>query len=205
MEKRRHAHVVIIGAHGTSYGLRPPPGTTWKSVYLREVADRVDANRIHFVGRLPYQHYLSALQISSAHVYLTYPFVLSWSLLESMSAGCAVVGSDTPPVAEVINGDNGLLVPFFDVAGLADRVIEVLANPRRYETMREKARQTVVDTYDAERICVPRMLALVGHGAPSNPVAAVRTGVGKRRKSGTAKSSKTVRTTARPKSAPLAT
>ncbi len=206
LEKRRRAHVLIIGADGTSYGLRPAAGTTWKSVYLREVAGRIDASRVHFVGRLPYQHYLSALQISSAHVYLTYPFVLSWSLLESMSAGCAVVGSDTPPVAEVIDGENGLLVPFFDVSGLADRVIEVLANPRRYETMREKARQTVVDTYDAERICVPRMMALVGRAEPPSPVADVpTTRVGERRKSGSTKSSKTVRTTARPKSVPVAT
>jgi glycosyltransferase involved in cell wall biosynthesis len=166
LQKRPRAHAVIIGGEGTSYGLRPPQGT-WKSVYLREVADRIDLSRVHFVGRLPYPEYVSALQISAAHVYLTYPFVLSWSLLEAMSAGCTVVASDTPPVTEVIDGENGLLVPFFEPAAIADRTIEVLANPRRFRTMREKARQLVVEKYDAERLCIPQMMTLIrGHARP---------------------------------------
>jgi glycosyltransferase involved in cell wall biosynthesis len=152
---------VIVGADGTSYGLAPPPGKTWKSVFLEEVADRIDARRVHFVGRLPYENYLSALQISSAHVYLTYPFVLSWSLLEAMSVGCAIVASDTAPVREAIDGENGFLVPFFDVAGLSERVIELLANRRRHKSMRERARQHVMDRYDAERICVPKMMSVI--------------------------------------------
>ena len=160
LEKRRRAHVIIVGGDGTSYG-SPPAHGTWKAKYLEEVADRIDTGRVHFVGRLPYDRYLSALQISSAHVYLTYPFVLSWSLLEAMSAGCAVIASDTAPVREVIDGENGLLVPFFDVAALSEQVIEVLAHPRRSKRKREKARQTVIDQYDAERICVPRMMALM--------------------------------------------
>jgi glycosyltransferase involved in cell wall biosynthesis len=161
LEKRPRAQVVIIGAEGTSYGAPPPKGKTWKSVFLAEVADRIDTSRVHFVGRLPYDAYLKALQVSSAHVYLTYPFVLSWSLLEAMSVGCAIVASDTSPVREVIDGENGLLVPFFDVAGLSERVIEVLANRSRYESMCERARRCVIDNYDAERICVPKTLSII--------------------------------------------
>jgi glycosyltransferase involved in cell wall biosynthesis len=161
LQKRPRAQVVIVGADGTSYGLAPPAGKTWKSVFLAEVADRIDARRVHFVGRLPYENYLTVLQISSAHVYLTYPFVLSWSLLEAMSVGCAIVASDTAPVREVIDGKNGLLVPFFDIAAVSERVIELLANRRRYKSMRETARQYVIDRYDAERICVPKMMSII--------------------------------------------
>jgi glycosyltransferase involved in cell wall biosynthesis len=161
LEERPHAQVVIVGADGTSYGMPPPPGTTWKSKYFQEVAGRIDTSRVHFVGRLPYNAYLTVLQISSAHVYLTYPFVLSWSLLEALSTGCAVIASDTAPVREAIDGENGSLVPFFDVTTLAERVIEVLARPHQTRSMREKARQSVIDTYDAERICVPKVMALI--------------------------------------------
>jgi glycosyltransferase involved in cell wall biosynthesis len=128
-------------------------------------------NRVHFVGRQPYPQYVNALQVSSAHVYLTYPFVLSWSLLEAMSAGCAVVASDTPPVAEVIDGENGLLVPFFEPAAIADRVIEVLAKASRFRATREKARQLVIDKYDAERVCLPQIMTLLRGHAPRAPTA----------------------------------
>ncbi len=113
MAARPHAEVVVIGGDGVSYGASPPPGATWKSIFFDEVADQVDLKRIHFTGRLSYSDYLSALQISSAHIYLTYPFVLSWSLLEALSAGCVVIGSDTAPVREVLNDKNGLLAPYF--------------------------------------------------------------------------------------------
>ena len=131
----------------------------------------MDESRVHFLGHLAYQDYLRALQISSAHVYLTYPFVLSWSLIEAMSAGCAVVGSDTAPVREVIeDGRNGLLVPFFDVPGIADRVIEVLGDRGRYRALRANARQTVLDHYDLDTICLPSMMALIqGEQAPGAP------------------------------------
>ena len=131
-------------------------------IFFDEVADKIDRKRIHFTGRLPYRDYLSALQVSSAHVYLTYPFVLSWSLLEAMSAGCLVIGSDTAPVREVLNdNENGLLVPFFDIEQLAERVIEALGDPRRFDAMRTRARQTILDHYDLTRICTPKMVAFV--------------------------------------------
>jgi glycosyltransferase involved in cell wall biosynthesis len=162
MAKRPRAQVVVIGGDEVSYGARPPQGTTWKSAFFKEVAGRIDQERIHFTGRLPYRGYLSALQVSSAHVYLTYPFVLSWSLLEALSTGCLVIGSDTAPVREILtNNKNGLLVPFFDIQQLAERVIEALAYPQRFNALRAQARQTILDRYDMARICLPKMTALI--------------------------------------------
>jgi glycosyltransferase involved in cell wall biosynthesis len=121
-------------------------------------------------GGLPHAEYARALQVSRAHVYLTYPFVLSWSLVEAMSLGCVVIGSSTPPVREVIDGANGILVDFFDVNGLAERVIEALAAPVRFQDLRQRARTTVLERYDLNRICLPALLQQMGIG-PS-PVAA---------------------------------
>ena len=161
LAERPRAEVVVIGGDGVSYGAAPPQGTTWKSVFFDEVADKIDRKRVHFTGRLSYRDYLSALQVSSAHVYLTYPFVLSWSLLEAMSAGCLVIGSDTAPVREVLNNENGQLVPFFDFKQLAERVIEALADPRRFQAIRTQARRTILDHYDLARICLPKMMAFI--------------------------------------------
>ncbi|MFA6179255.1 MAG: glycosyltransferase, partial [Candidatus Methylopumilus sp.] len=112
----------------------------------------LDLNRVHFLGRVPYPIYLNILQISSAHVYLTVPFVLSWSMLEAMAAGCLVIGSDTAPVKEVIeDGKNGLLVDFFSPVDIANRVEEVLDNPDKFKTMRKAARQFITDNYTVKR------------------------------------------------------
>ena len=161
LSRRPNAQIVLVGGGGLSYGLPAPAGTTWKSFFLKEVESRIDQTRVHFVGRLPYQDYLKVLQISSAHVYLTYPFVLSWSLLEAMSAGCVVIGSDTAPVREVINGENGILTPFFDAERLANHVVTALANPSDFQEMRSAARRYVKDNFDMERLCLPRMLDLL--------------------------------------------
>jgi glycosyltransferase involved in cell wall biosynthesis len=162
LRRRPNAQIVIIGRDGLSYGLAPPVGKTWKSVFLEEVRDRLDLSRVHFMGGVPYQTFIAALQVSSAHVYLTYPFVLSWSMLEAMSAGCLVIGSDTSPVREVIRpGENGMLVPFFGVEELAGRVIEALQEPTRFSAIREAARRFVVDHYDAAQVCLPRMRRLL--------------------------------------------
>jgi len=161
LAERPQAEVLVIGGDGTSYGRLPPPGTTWKSIFFDEIAGRIDRSRVHFTGRLAYRDYLRALQVSSAHVYLTYPFVLSWSLVEALSVGCVVIGSDTPPVREVIDGENGLLVPFFDIDQIADRVIEALARPRHFHAVRTQARRTVLDRFDLARVCVPEMMAFI--------------------------------------------
>jgi glycosyltransferase involved in cell wall biosynthesis len=171
LRRRPYAQIVIFGRDGLSYGLPPPVGSNWKSIFLEEVRDRLDMSRVHFMGGVPYSTFIAALQVSSAHVYLTYPFVLSWSALEAMSAGCLVIGSDTAPVREVISpGDTGLLVPFFAVDELAGRVIEVLQKPERFNAIREAARRFVVAHYDAKQICVPRMRELLDLKTRSTPV-----------------------------------
>src|SRR5665213_1088685 len=81
--------------------------------------------------------------------------------LSALSCGCVFVGSDTSPVREVVDGDNGILVPFFDTGQLADRVIEAVRHPRRFNDMRVRARQLVLDRFDGERLCVPKTLELV--------------------------------------------
>ena len=130
--KRPNSHIIIVGGDDVSYGRRPPNGQSYREIYSNEVKDQVDWSRVHFTGRLSYQDYLKVLQISSCHLYLTYPFVLSWSMLEAMSAGCLLVASNTPPVKEVIKDHHdGLLVDFFDTYKITDTVAEVLANPDR--------------------------------------------------------------------------
>ena len=161
LARRPNAEIVVIGGDSTSYGATPPAGTTWKSIFLKELESQIDLRRVHFLGRVPYQTYIKALQVSSAHVYLTYPFVLSWSLLEAMSAGCVVIGSDTAPVREVIDPTRGILVPFFDVEQWADRVVDALKLPERFKSMRREARRFVVENFDADRICVPRMMSIL--------------------------------------------
>jgi glycosyltransferase involved in cell wall biosynthesis len=159
---RPEAHAVIVGGDGVSYGQSPPPGKTWKDIFLDEVKDRLDMRRVHFVGQLPYATFIDLMRVSSVHAYLTYPFVLSWSMLEAMCAGAYVVGSRTPPVEEMIeHGVNGKLVDFFDVKAWSAALIEALAERQRFEPLRSAARQTIVDGYDYRRVCLPRMVEFV--------------------------------------------
>lgn len=156
------AHIVIVGGDGVSYGAAAPPGTTWKQRFLDEVKDGLDLARVHFVGQLPYARFLQLLQVSAAHVYLTYPFVLSWSCLEAMSAGCHVVGSRTAPVMDYVeDGVNGTLVDFFDPPALADAVAGVLARRGQDGALRHAARQTAVERCDLRRVCLPRWRELL--------------------------------------------
>jgi glycosyltransferase involved in cell wall biosynthesis len=163
IQKRRpNAVVLIVGGDDISYGKRLPPGETWRQKMLAEVGDRLDMRRVRFVGRIPYNDFVAMLQVSAVHVYLTYPFVLSWSMLEAMSAGCLVIGSSTPPVQEVISdGDNGLLVDFFSPQAIAETIDRVLSHPDRMADIRVRARQTVVEHYDLRGVCLPRHVALV--------------------------------------------
>lgn len=161
LKARPKAQVVIVGGSGTSYGAVPPQGTSWKSMFLSEVRSDIDLGRVNFLGRLPRERYIEVLQVSSVHVYLTYPFVLSWSLIEAMSAGCLVVASDTAPLRDVISTDNGLLVPFFDIEALSEQVISALSRPKTFQKMRTKARLHVKKHFDAQRVCLPEMMKLV--------------------------------------------
>jgi glycosyltransferase involved in cell wall biosynthesis len=161
IQKRRpKARIVIVGGDEVSYSPRLPAGETYRARLLRELDGKIDLSKVSFLGRVPYADYLSILRRSSVHVYLTYPFVLSWSLLEAMSAGCLIVGSRTPPVEEVIrDGHNGLLVDFFSTEAIAERIDHALRND--FREMRERARRTVVEGYDLKRICLPAQLELV--------------------------------------------
>ncbi|WP_080404763.1 glycosyltransferase [Burkholderia ubonensis] len=161
LQRRPHTHVLIIGGDGVSYG-RLLKERTYREHLMAEVGNRLDDSRVHFLGLLPHRDYLRVLQVSTAHVYLTYPFVLSWSMLEAMAAGCVVIGSSTAPVREVIDDHrNGLLVDFFDQRQLIETVDRVCSNRDQYEAIRANARSTVVERYDLESICLPKQLEII--------------------------------------------
>lgn len=163
---RPQARVVIVGGDGTAYGASPPAGATWKNIFLNEVKSGLDMSRVHFVGQVPHALLQRLMQVSAVHAYLTYPFVLSWSMLEAMSQGALMVASNTGPVQEVIeHGRNGLLVDFFDHQALAETMAEALARQQELQPLRQAARQTVVDRYDLRRVCLPDMLKFVEQAA----------------------------------------
>lgn len=167
MAARPKAQVVIIGGDEVSYGAAPKDAKGWKQHFLAEVADQLDLSRVHFMGKIPYPDFVSLMQVSRVHAYLTYPFVLSWSMIEAMAAGCYIVASDTAPVAEAIaQGVNGTLVNFFDVAGWSAALTHGLAEPDRFAALRTAARETALNRYDLRRVCLPRMVDYVeGFGA----------------------------------------
>lgn len=162
LKARPRTRVLVVGGDDVSYGSRPPEGKTFRELMLQELGADLDLARVHFLGKLPYRDFVTVLQVSRVHVYLTYPFVLSWSMLEAMAAGCLIVGSRTAPVEEVIqDGENGLLVDFFSPLDIASRVIDVLAEPQAFDSLRRKARETVIDRYDLRTTCLPGQLRLV--------------------------------------------
>lgn len=162
MQQRPNARVVIVGGDGVSYGAPPPQGKTWKQIFLDEVKDRIDLKRIHFVGKVPHTVLTQLMQVAAVYTYLTYPFVLSWSLMEAMSTGCLIVASRTAPVEEVIeHGRNGLLVDFFDPQALAATVADALERRASLQHLRDAARQTILERYDLQRHCMPALLRFV--------------------------------------------
>lgn len=155
--------VVVIGGSGTSYSAHAPEGKTWFEVFRERVPRPVDWSRVHFMGRLPYDHFIKVLQISSAHLYLTYPFVLSWSLIESMALGCRIVASDTDPVREVVkDGVNGRLFPFFDEKALAEQVRKTLIDTDKAAEMAAEARKIALEKYDFQTVCLPQWHEFLG-------------------------------------------
>jgi len=162
MDAQPDAQILIIGDDGVSYGAHPSNGKTWKEIFSEEVITKMpeqQKSRVHFLGRISYEKYLAMLQVSSVHVYLTYPFVLSWSLLEAMSVGCAVVASDTAPLHEVIeDGINGKLVDFFSHKQLASTVIDLLKNTEERTQLGNSARKFAQKNYDLHDICLPRQI-----------------------------------------------
>lgn len=165
LRERPNATVLIVGGDEVSYGARPPKGQTWKQIFIDEVRGQIpdgDWDRVHYLGRIPYDMFISLLQVSRVHVYLTYPFVLSWSLFETMSVEGAIVASDTAPVREAIDHDvTGRLVDFFDPDALIDQVCDLLDDPAARARMGREARAHIVENYDLRRICLPRQLQWV--------------------------------------------
>lgn len=162
LRARPRARVVIVGGTEVSYSPRPGTGhADWRQAMAAEVDLGAEAGRVHHVGKLAYADYLSLLRVSSAHLYLTFPFVLSWSCLEAMAAGCLVVASDTAPVTEVIrDGTNGRLFPFHDADAMVRTLCEALDDPEAASRMREAARATVIERYDIED-CLRTQVELV--------------------------------------------
>lgn len=168
-KERPGCHAVVLGEDRVCYGRPLPDGRTWKQEMLSKVG--LDLSRVHFTGPLPYGQYKQVLQASSAHVYLTRPFVLSWSFLEAMAMGCLVVGSDTAPVREVLrHGENGLLTDFHSPERIAASLIEALEGRERLRPLREQARADVVARYDLKKL-LPIRLALVQRAARAKPKA----------------------------------
>ena len=165
LRRRPHARVLIVGGSNVSYGARPEEGQTWKEIFVAEVRQQIsdaDWERVHFLGTIPYSQFLQLLQLSTVHVYLTYPFVLSWSLLEAMSAGCAIVASDTRPLHEaILHNETGRLIPFFDVTGLTNEVCALLDDPVERARLGTNARAFAQTHYDLKTVCLPRQLLWV--------------------------------------------
>ncbi|OCP03378.1 MULTISPECIES: glycosyltransferase family 4 protein [unclassified Ensifer] len=150
---------VFVGGDGVSYGAPPQGGGSWKDHLLQSLD--VPADRFLFPGVVPHGVLRQLFQISAAHIYLTYPFVLSWSVLEAMACGALVIGSDTAPVQEVISsGRNGMLVPFFDEDALAEAISGALRQPEKYSEMRAAARRTVEQRFRLGD-CVARQMTLL--------------------------------------------
>ena len=165
LKRRPRARVLLVGADDVSYGARPEEGKKWKDIFAAEVRPQIsdaDWARVHFLGHVAYQHFIPMLQLSTVHVYLTYPFVLSWSLLEAMSVGCAIVASNTQPLHEAIRHDEtGRLVDFFDAAALATEVCALLDDPAARARLGTAAREFAKTTYDLKTVCLPQQLEWV--------------------------------------------
>ena len=158
---RPKAQIIIVGSEEVSYSQPPQGDESWKEAMLKELSGELDLKRIHFVGKIEHNILHEIFRICSCHVYLTYPFVLSWSLLEAMSCEAVVIGSKTPPVEEVIEHQvNGLLVDFFDTNKLAETIEKVLKSPKKYKKLGKKARKTIQQRYDLNTVCLPRLLKL---------------------------------------------
>lgn len=162
LRERPQARVLIVGGDQTSYGQAPKEKTTWKQTFIDEVRPQItdaDWQRVVFLPQLPRETFLKFLQVSRVHVYFTYPFVAGWSLLEAMSAGCAVVGSDTEPVREFIrHRETGVLTPFFDVPQLVKNIGVMLDNKKLRTQCATEARRLVQTQYDLQSVCLPQLI-----------------------------------------------
>jgi len=163
LNARPKAQAILVGhdSPNVSYGANRQDGCGWLTALRNELGDEIDWTRVHAIGTVPHYTLRQIFRISSAHVYFTYPFVLSWSLLEAMSCGALVIGSETAPVQEVIeHGFNGLLTPFADIEQLSHRIIETLSKPDEYLDLRKAARATIVKKYDLKN-CLEQQISII--------------------------------------------
>lgn len=168
LAERPNARVLLVGGNDTSYGRKSPHPSGLRGEMEAEVGHLIDWDRVHFVGRVPYGKYCQIVQLSRCHIALTMPFVMSWSLLETMAMQATVVSSDVAPVREAItHGKTGLLVDFFDHDALADQVSDVLANPGAYAHIGPAARRAVVEKYDFLTHCLPEHLRQMNSLVPA--------------------------------------
>lgn len=165
LKKRPLATILIVGGDGTSYSQKPLGKTSWKQVLIDEVRPQIsDENwsRVHFLGNIQRNQFTALLQVSTVHVYLSYPFVLSWSLIEAMSAGCAIVAANTAPIREVIkDGETGCLVDFFDIIALTQKVDDLIGNLDLRKSLGNAARSFAVEHYDLSATCLPEQIRWV--------------------------------------------
>jgi len=159
LKENKKCHIIIAGEDRVCYGPPRNDGKTWKTFMLEKI--KIDRARVHFVGALPYGKYLKLLQSSDVHVYLTRPFVLSWSILEAMSCGCVVVASDTEPIKEIIKeGVNGFLTDFFNPRQIAHKILSVLDYPSFVQSISQKARETIIQNYSLQKL-LPKQLKII--------------------------------------------
>ncbi|MEM9032241.1 MAG: glycosyltransferase, partial [Pseudomonadota bacterium] len=158
-------HVVIVGGDGVSYGRSPKEGGTWKEVLLNEVSKDLPADweaRVHFTGLLKHDQLTRLFQIARTHVYLTYPFVPSWSLLEAMSCGTPVIANNVAPVEEFVShGETGFLIDLFDQEALVEAIRHVLSAPEDVAFLGDAARVMIKNHYDLDTVCLPRRIQFV--------------------------------------------
>lgn len=166
LKKYPNAIVLIVGGTEVSYGLKPNPEkygvSSWKEIFLNEISSDLSKDelfRIKFLNQLIYSDYLKVLQVSTVHVYLTYPFVLGWSFLEAMSAGCSIIASNTEPVNEVLQDQhNGIKVDFFNVDNLVIKIGQLLDNSKIRNNIGVQARNTILNKYDLNSICLSQQI-----------------------------------------------
>lgn len=169
LSARPAARALIIGGNDVSYGRKSGAEGGYRAEMERELGDRVDWSRVHFLGRVPYADYRRIIQVSRCHIYLTVPFVLSWSLLEAMAMGATIVASDVAPVREAIShGQTGLLTDFLRPDRLAAQVVDVLERPGTYAHLGPAARAHVVASYDFATVCLPDHLARINALVPKD-------------------------------------
>jgi len=164
---RPNARLAVIGGDGVSYGARLGNGKTFRQMFMEELGDRVDWSRVHFLGQIPYEGLIRLLRLAKCHIYLTVPFVVSWSFLESMALEKTIVASDVAPIRQFAeNGKTAFLVDFFDPNALALKVADVLRHPDNYREIGMAARRDMVERFDFHTRCYPDFMKFLDRVRP---------------------------------------